>query len=228
MIPALLIWLYNRYAAAASKKRAERMQSANFHKVTNGGTALLLFLFCFSFTVNAQEKRYTYHVLHNGNVIGEMLFHQKTEGQDTFLKMSSQVKTRFVFGIEVNTVDQSRFRNGKLLFSNVYRNVNGKEKESKKTTWLDPHYQMQSGSKTGTISVPIHYNMMLLYCREPNNIAEVYSDNFQKFLPIQKIDTHAYRIQLPDGNHNDYYFQNGICKSVVVHHSLYTIKMELV
>jgi hypothetical protein len=69
---------------------------------------------------------------------------------------------------------------------------------------------------------------MLLYTKEPLNINQVYSDNFQCFLPIKKDAEHQYRVNLPDGNYNEYHFENGICKLVVVNHSLYTIRMELV
>jgi hypothetical protein len=175
-----------------------------------------------------QERIATYRVVHNGDVIGQMLFYQKKEGQDTFLKMTSRVNTRFVFGIQVHTIDEALFRNGQLLSSSVYRKVNGKEKESKRTTWINRYYQLQSGSKTKIVSNPIYCNMILLYCQEPADSSTIYSDNFQQFLRIQKIGTHVYRVSLPDGNYNDYHFQNGICKLVEIHHSLYTIKMELI
>lgn len=216
MIPALLIWLYKKYAVPALSKRGKK------------DTILSVGLILFSSLTYAQQNTFIYEVLHKGNVIGEMTFLKKVNGSDTFLKMNSSVKTRFVFGINVQTIDQSHFKNGKLISSNVYRNVNGKEKENKKTTWSDQNYQTQSGSKTKVINSTINYNMMLLYCREPVDILQVYSDNFQQFVPIRKIASHTYRIDLPDGNHNDYHFQNGICKLVVVHHSLYTIKMQMV
>jgi hypothetical protein len=67
----------------------------------------------------------------------------------------------------------------------------------------------------------------MLYYTEPLSVSQVYSDNFQRFIAIQRTGPHVYRLNLPDGNYNDYYFQNGVCKLVELHQSMYTIKMEL-
>lgn len=68
---------------------------------------------------------------------------------------------------------------------------------------------------------------MLLYCREPDDQAQVYSDNFQQFLQVKQVSPHVYRIDLPDGNYNFYSYTNGICSKVDIHHSLYTIQIQL-
>lgn len=226
MIPAFLIWLYNRYAAAAARKRAKKNQTNVFQNTVSRIFVPLLFLW--SSASAGKETTATYRVIHNGYVIGQALFQHRVEGVETFLKISSQVSTRFVFGIQINTVDEARFKSGKLLSSSVYRKVNGKERETRKTIWIDHCYQMQAGARTKIANHPIYYNMMLLYCQEPSNQTAIYSDNFQQFLHIKKIASHVYQVNLPDGNHNIYHFQNGICNLIEIHHSLYTIKMELI
>lgn len=223
MIPALIIWLYKKYAVPAIANYQNRPRKNKLSGVYRKALLMLLF----PALLSAQEKTSTYNISHNGNVIGQLQFCQKTTGQDTFLKMNSRVKTRFVFGIDVKTSDQSHFSNGRLISSNVYRSVNGNEKENKKTSLVNNNYQIVSGSKTSMFSKPINYNMMMLYYQEPLNNSQVYSDNFQQFIMIKRTGNHSYRIDLPDGNYNDYHFQNGICTLVVIHHSMYTIKMEL-
>ena len=75
---------------------------------------------------------------------------------------------------------------------------------------------------------PISYNMLSLYSKEPVNISTVYSDNFEKFLSIQKLDTHKYRITLPDDNYNIYHYIDGVLNRVEVHHTFYTVNFVLV
>ncbi|MEE1944749.1 DUF6134 family protein [Pedobacter sp. KR3-3] len=227
MIPALLFWLFKRYARPTFHQLYLQLSTGNLLRFTKKKTILVLFV-ASSLLARAEEKTATYQIKRNGTVIGQMQLQQKQNGAETFLKMSSKVKTRFVFEINVQTADESLFKNGQLQYSSVYRKVNGKEKENRQTKLLQQNYQLLAGNKSSLFNSNINYNMMLLYCQEPIHISQVYSDNFQQMLAIKKIGMNNYRIDLPDGNYNTYYFQNGICKTVEVHHSLYTITMELV
>lgn len=168
-----------------------------------------------------------YTISRNGNKIGEMQFYQKTEDNKMFLKISSQVNTRMIFEVDVKTEEASYYKNGKLISSYVKRHVNGKEKANKSTQFINSNYKTIAEKKESFFKEPIHYNLMLLYSKEPVNQQQVYSDSFQKFLAIEKIASHSYRIELPDGNYNDYHFSNGICEKVELHHSLYTISIQI-
>lgn len=189
-------------------------------------TAALFFLFVI--TSQAQEKTVLYNVLRNGTVIGQMQFYQKTNNDEIFLKISSQVQTQFIFDINVKTEEGSYFKNGKLMSSYVKRQVNGKEKTNKTTQLINSNYNTLAENKKGQIKVQnIDYNLMLLYSREPVSQNQVYSDSFQQFLIIKKMDHHSYRIVLPDGDYNDYHFLNGICQKVELHHTLFTINIQI-
>jgi len=186
-----------------------------------------LLLSFFSTSAYAQEKTIKYNILRNGNIIGQMQFCKKNDGDHLYLKMTSQVKTQFIMSINVNTEENAHFKNGKLISSKVVRHVNGKQKANNQTTFINNAYQTQSDNKTSQIKESINYNLMLLYTNEPINLSQVYSDNYLQFLKIKQTRPHTYRIILPDGNYNDYYFSKGICQQVMVYHSLYTIKIQL-
>ena len=220
MIPALALWLYKKFSAQALSSRQRKASARSFW--------FLFLLVLLPYLVMGEEKTSSYAIKLNEKVIGRLTFSRKISGQDVFLKMSSNVKTRFFFGVDIKTSDQSHFSNGLLINSQVYRSVNGKEKENKKTCLVNNKYQIRSGSKISRIDRTINYNMMMLYYEEPLKLSQVYSDNFQQFLSIKPLVGHVYRIELPDGSYNDYHFQNGICKLVEIHHAVYTIKMELI
>jgi len=191
-------------------------------------TKFVVPVFLFTVTFQAQEKTVNYNVLRNGSIIGQMQFYQKTNNEEVFLKISSEVKTRFIFGINVKTEEGSHFKNGKLISSYVKRHVNGKEKANKSTQLVNSNYKTLSDNKKGQIKEQyIDYNFMLLYTKEPVGENQVYSDSFQQFLSIKKIDNHSYRIVLPDGDYNDYHFVNGTCQKVELHHSLFTINIQI-
>jgi len=224
MIPiitvALLFWFLQKITA---------IEFGKFSFLIISEQAKLTVLF-FLFTINsqAQEKTVNYNVLRNGTVIGQMQFSQKTNNDDVFLKISSEVKTRLIFGIDIKTEEGSHFKNGKLISSYVKRHVNGKEKANKTTQLIDSGYKTLAENKKGQIKQNyIDYNLMLLYSKEPVGENQVYSDSFQQFLVIKKTNTHSYRIVLPDGNYNDYHFLNGVCQKVELHHSLFTINIQI-
>ena len=224
MIPiitaALLFWFLQKITA---------IEFGKFRFLIISEQAKLAVLF-FLFTINsqAQEKTVNYNVLRNGTVIGQMQFSQKTNNDDVFLKISSEVKTRLIFGIDIKTEEGSHFKNGKLISSYVKRHVNGKEKANKTTQLIDSGYNTLAENKKGQIKQNyIDYNLMLLYSKEPVGENQVYSDSFQQFLVIKKTNTHSYRIVLPDGNYNDYHFLNGVCQKVELHHSLFTINIQI-
>jgi hypothetical protein len=224
MIPiitvALLFWFLQKITAIEAGKFSFLIISEQ--------AKLAVFFFLFTINSQAQEKTVNYNVLRNGTVIGQMQFSQKTNNDDVFLKISSEVKTRLIFGIDIKTEEGSHFKNGKLISSYVKRHVNGKEKANKSTQLIDSGYKTLAENKKGQIKQNyIDYNLMLLYSKEPVGENQVYSDSFQQFLVIKKTNTHSYRIVLPDGNYNDYHFLNGVCQKVELHHSLFTINIQI-
>jgi len=220
MIIALITWLFKKYAMPAiGRYRQNRLLKA--------GTALVVLL-ALSSPVLAQEQTIKYNVMHGSKVVGRLDFYQKRTGDDLYLRMISEVKMRFIFGIKVNCNEESSFQNGRLISSRILRNVNGKEKANRQTKAIGDSYQTLAEGKRGVLNQKeINTNLMLLYCHEPGDNAQVYSDNFQQFLKVKQTGSHVYRIDLPDGNYNYYSYTNGICSKVDIHHSLYTIQIQL-
>lgn len=149
-------------------------------------------------------------------------------GEYLNFKTISDVQTRFILKVKVSGEETSSFKTGKLINSSVSRIVNGKEKASKLTKAIGSGYQTSSfGKSVSSINKLIDYNFNMLYWQEPVDNKTVYSDNFQQFLNIQKVEEHRFKIQLPDGNFNYYSFKNGVCYFAELHHSLYTIYLQL-
>ncbi|MGV3686481.1 MAG: DUF6134 family protein [Daejeonella sp.] len=224
MIPALLIWLYKKYASRIFKTK----YLTRFRRASSAAALLLIPVLTAASPSSAQDLRLSYQVIHKGSVIGQMQFHRKVSGINTYFNLKSDIKTRFVMPINIVTTDQAHFSKGRLQLSAVCRTVNGQEKESKKTVFRNNTYELSNGSKLRQLETEIGYTMMMLYCREPAQLGQVYSDNYQQFLPIKRLAAHTYRVNLPGGNYNDYQFEGGTCIKVTVHHDWYTITMELI
>jgi len=189
---------------------------------------LLIAVLSIAFSAAAQEKKLQYNIKRNGDVVGNIHFIQTISGSRTTLKMESEVNTRFIFSFKAKAKEEAIYDNGIMTWSSIYRQMNGNVKADKKTKANGTAYTVFKGSKTETVAnYPIRYNMLSVYIVEPLNVAQVYSDNFQKQVDIQKLAEHHYKIKFPDGNYNEYFYTNGICSKVVVHHSLYSAIIEL-
>jgi len=170
-----------------------------------------------------------YNIKRGSKVIGSMTVNQNTSATNVkTVKLESHIKTSFVVAIAVDAKEESVFQDGVLTYSSVYRKVNGTEKVNKKHRSYGNGYAIEYKGKTDSLCcIQIQYNLMTMYAIEPVNIMRVYSDNYQKFLVIQKLGAHVYKIEVPDGSYNVYHYLNGRCIKIEIHQTLYTAVMEL-
>ena len=188
----------------------------------------LLVLLGIAISVQGQQIKLEYNIKRNGEVVGTINFMQGIEGNRTVLTMESEVNTRFIFNLKTNAKEVAIYDNGIMTWSSILRKQNGHIKVDKKTKATGNAYTVYKGTKTETLNnYPIRYNMLSVYISEPVNITKVYSDNFQQQIDIQKINDHHYKIKFPDGNYNEYYYTNGVCSKIEIHHSLYSATIEL-
>ncbi|MCO5946015.1 DUF6134 family protein [Mucilaginibacter flavidus] len=225
MITALLIWLFKKYGRPFFYQHKSFFNQFTIPVKRLSVTILFVALSGLAF---GQEQTLNYNVLHSGHTVGHMKLQQRKDGGDTFLNVASDVKMKFIFSIQVCIREDAHYSNGKLLSSHVSRMVNGSQKADKSTKANGESYQLTDGSKVSSINQKqINNNLTLMYLQEPVGLSQIYSDNFQQFVKVEQTGSHTYRINLPDGNYNFYTYANGVCSRVDIHHSLYTIQIQL-
>ena len=228
MVPILIIWLIRRYRQNQKQNKNLPATSKKIRKQIFGGTGLLLFILLITSNARSQNRTLNYQILRNGSKVGTLHFSEVNSSGTDYLKMESDVKTRFIFTFKAHANEEATYVNGVLLRSSIYRELNGSEKANKQHQAGNRQYIIHEGSDLKvTKNYPITYSMLSLYSKEPENIGSVYSDNFETFVAIQKTDAHKYKITLPDGNYNCYYYKNGVLNQVEVHHSLYSANIIL-
>ena len=230
MIPVLIIWLIKHYRENNKGKMAGvAPKIAKKYLPFVAAILLLIILLIFSTNSYSQNKTFNYQIIRNGDKVGSLLFSETSTDDLDYLKMESDVKTRLIFTFTAHASEEAVYNNGILLRSSIYRRLNGTEKANKQHEATGNRQYLIRTGKTSefTKTYPITYNMLSLYSKEPENISKVYSDNFQTFLAIEKAASHKYKITLPDGNYNYYYYKNGILNLVEVHHSFYSANIIL-
>ncbi len=225
MIPTIIYFLLRRYRHQNPEK-AKKITSI----IRNASRIILLFIVMLLISHFALPQRINleYSIKRKGSEIGTLLFSQHVSGNKTSFKIESHIKARLVFLMTVKAIEEAIYENGILTWSFMYRKMNGTEKVNKKTRLSGSNYVITKGRQSETLNAyPINYNMICLYLQEPVTISKVYSDNFQRFLAIQKLGDHHYKIDFPDGNYNVYRYNNGLCSKVEVHHQFYNSTIEL-
>jgi len=230
MVPLFIIWLIRRYSRPAK----ESMSFGELFKKFSAGLTryasigLIVALLLLAFNGHSQTQSLNYQIIRNGNKVGSLHFTQATIAGMSYLKLESEVKTKFIFTFTVSAKEEAVYSNGVMLRSSIYRQMNGNEKANKQHLATNNQYIIHAGKNSEVKkNYPITYNMLSLYSMEPLNVDKVYSDIFETFLAIQKTGEHRYRITLPDGNYNNYYYKQGVLNLVEVRSSLYSANIVL-
>ena len=213
-----------RYRSFTSSSARKTLAYCGYLKKASLFLTTFLFLF---FVLNAQNQKTDYKIIFRGDSVGNMQLCKNKTGDNIALKLTSSVRIHFFIKVNVKCEEMSSFQNGRLIYSNVSRVVNGKEKAARQTRAYGDTYEATSFGKAVTSTIrPIDYNLNMLYFQEPFNKQIVYSDNFQQFLTVEQVALHRYKIVLPDGNYNYYTFTDGLCSTVELHHSFYTVYLQ--
>jgi hypothetical protein len=225
MIPAIIVMLMRRY-------HKNNPQQFVILKTKLFYTAKILFLIAAAciivLIVRAQEKNLEYAVKRNGSKIGKMSVKEIKEGNRISLRLQSDIKVSFIFSFSAKGIEEANYDNGMLIYSSVYQKFNGNERVNKQIRYVNDAYVIKSNGKEETLNnVKIYYNLLCIYSHEPLSTAFIFSDRFQQFLSIQKLEEHHYKIKFPDGSANEYWFENGVCKKIGIDHSFYSATMEL-
>lgn len=225
MIPAIILMLMRRYQKNYPQQFLV-LKAKMFYAVR---IVLMVAIALILATITkAQEKNLSYTIKRNGSKVGIMQVKEIKEGKTISLRLQSDVKTNFIFVFSAKGIEEARYDNGILVYSSVYQRLNGSEKVNKQIRFANDSYVISNkGKEERLYNVKIYYNLVCIYNHEPNTTSLIFSDKYQKFLPIQKIEDHHYKIRFPDGSANEYWFENGTCKRIEIDHTLYSAVMEL-
>lgn len=207
---------------AANKKNNLHLSTHNDMHQVKRWFPLLIGVLIFLSPVSAQEIRLNYSINRHGKAIGSLRFKQTKSGTNTAYVIESDVKVSMIVSIHVQAKEQSVYESEVLKSSSLYRQVNGSEKTNKQIKNNGTGLTVtEDGEEVILKNYVVKYNTHCLYIIEPTYYLNVFSDKYQQFIPIQKISDHHYKLNFPDGNSNEYIYENGSCKLIKVRTSLF-------
>lgn len=188
----------------------------------------VLFLFLLPRVSSAQDRNLDYNIIHQGDLKGTVHLSEHSEGNIRRIKVESLIQTRFLFNITVKTIEEAIYREGLLISSRFYQKINEHKQIDRGMIWKHGTYQCSGKQNIVKLpGAPVEYTVLSLYYSEPVNIREVFSDNFQQYLPICKTSTGQYRLDLPNGNSNYYIYHQGNLVRVEVEQPFYALQFIL-
>jgi hypothetical protein len=177
----------------------------------------------------SQNQNLHYAINRNGKKVGDLSFLRTQDGNRTTYNIHSQVKVSVIISINVKARENSVYENDVMQSSSVVRHVNGKEKANKQIVKTTNGLKVKEGSSEKELkNYSVKFNTHCLYITEPVHYTNVFSDNYQRFVPIVKVADRHYKLTFPDGNSNEYFYENGICKKVKVKSQLFDAEFVLV
>jgi hypothetical protein len=186
-------------------------------------TAMCLLQFM---SASAQNTQLKYSITMNGSSMGMMTIQKACTQEKTQLSLESKAKKRFIISFEIYETHMEVFQNNVMTTASIFRQVNGKTKINKQMNFIGTNCVIASEGKTNSIPVkPVLWSVLNLYFTEPIKINEVFSESFLQMLKIDDMGNHVYKIALPDGNSNYFYYSNGVCTKEVITHSLYKVEL---
>jgi len=188
----------------------------------------VLFLFLLPTGSSAQDRNMDFNIIHQGDLKGTVHLSEHSAGNIRRIKVESLIQTRFLFNITVKTIEEAIYREGLLISSSFYQKINDQVPSDRAMTWKDGSYQSGGSQNTGKLPrLPVEHTILSLYYKEPVNIREVFSDNFQQYLPVSKTAAGQYRVDLPNGNSTYYIYQQGKLVRVEVAQPFYALQFIL-
>lgn len=189
---------------------------------------LLLLTAGMAFYAFSQERVLQYIIKRNGDAVGNLILRENKSPNRVTYNLQSAVKTSFLFAITVKAIEEAIYENGILTYSHFYQKVNSNERVNTEIQTSGKGYVVISKQEVKPLkSYPITCNLVCLYTTEPLHTARVFADKFQQFIAIENLGAHHYRITLPDGNYNEYFYQAGTCIKVKLNSTWFSAEMEL-
>jgi hypothetical protein len=183
---------------------------------------ILLF---FVSSIFSQKHNLNYKVVHKNNKIGWIKIQKTDSAGQSSIVLNSEISKRIIFLLSVIEKQEVTFDNSGMTRSFIYRKVNNDVKMNRRTSFKGSYYEVKDqGSLQKVMLSRIRYNLLSMYYTEPVNISAVYSDTFQRYLAIEAKGNASYKVALPDGNNNYYFYTNGVCSRIIVEHSLFSVE----
>ena len=171
-----------------------------------------------------------YVIFINDKAIGKLTA-IKTINPDSsiILIVKSIASYKFLFSFKINFNYETRFSpDGTFIYSDFTYLFNDKLKENNRIVKFNESYKIYMEDKyIKSLNTVFKQSMIGLYFSEPLSNTPTISERFGEIILISPSVQHKYRIELPSGDVNNYFYENGVCSKVVIEMALADMEIRL-
>jgi hypothetical protein len=179
----------------------------------------------FIFNIGIQAQKLEYDIIWLGK-IGKLSITKTLQDNALIIETNSEVKIPFY---RFNWITKTKSIDGMLSSSNYRQLLNQKKREGSDINFITQNSWQFTNSEgeQETIEIKDHFYVSKLYYEEPREEKFIFSERFGKSLEIINLGGGHYKLLLPEENYCEYFYEDGICKTVKAKNGNRTIKMVL-
>jgi hypothetical protein len=157
----------------------------------------LLFVFSFFFG-HSQVYTRNYEIKAGDNVIGNVRAVKHDEGSVVQYDVTSEVKYKLLFTIEVSYKVQASYKDGKLVSSSATVYLNGDIQNTVDIEKTGDHYTVVKDGHTTRIYQDINFSSAKLYFSRPDEIKSVLSETEGRLMNLSKTADEKFKLRDPE------------------------------
>jgi len=225
MIPMLLLYLTRKLKEAdfLSNKKSYLKRFILKLKVL-----LFLFISTMTYGLNTEPLNHlVFSVLKNNKVIGIININRDELGDSVTYSLKSDIDVSYVLKFNATGQETAIYKNGILVYSSIYRKLNGKVKANHRISFEAGKYHLDDSSKNQTLKLgAISKNLITLYFNEPIGIEEVFCDNLKEMVGVIPLGDGKYRVNFTKDKYNIFHYKNGRCVKIEAKSALFNVTLK--
>ena len=177
-------------------------------------------------TLSFTQTRH-YDVLLGDKIVGSVVAIKSIIGDEVTYKTDFKIKIRVFKTYNINSISTVTFKSGKLTKGNtlVYKD---NELDDETIIFREglKYFQQKSDEKKEITSADILTDVTKIYFHEPIKQSDIFTMRYLDFGTITKLEEGGYRLKLPNGDVNKYYFEGGMLDKIIANRTLYKLTFK--
>jgi|GEM_PF-4830240 len=170
-----------------------------------------------------------YTVMGRGDSIGYLTVQREVLGDRVRYRSLNEAQFSLLKSFDIRHELEAVYEDGTLHYSQVIVQVNDNQHYHSEVKWDGNQYQIfKEGEKADSIQAPVRYSSIQLYFQEPHDHEEVFSEQFGRWQPINRVEGKSSMYILDkQKNKNKYQYQNGQVTYAEMGHWLMSTELRL-
>ena len=157
-----------------------------------------------------------FSIFRNGKMSGQLMAQRMNCPQGQKITLSSRVKSRMVFEVNVVQCSENIMSGGILISCLAQRKVNGATSINNRLEYKNGYYQKPgNGNEDAGLPGKICFTVSLLYFREPVGCRNIYSEFGEMMLPLKELGNGVYRLIQSGGKYTEFQYRDGLLVKVL-------------